>query len=143
MNPETNKKTLLKWLTEFPILDDEAREKLFDESFAGNTVLIQGTERLDKAGHLGMIKGFEAGFDPNTNKGWETEMHDIIAQGNTVAALYTIHATQTNEFAGVASTGKRVPFKCQFHAFFNEEGKIGDVHFKMDMESAMAILTTE
>jgi hypothetical protein len=144
-HPEANKETICKWITEFHKLDeDKARGMLFDECYVENSEYFQGTKTLDKAGHLAMIKGIEAGFDPKkSSKGWETELHDIIAQDDTVAALFTMHATHTNKFARVASTGKRVPFKIQIHAFFDEEGKILYEHFSMDMESVMAALTAE
>jgi predicted ester cyclase len=141
MSPEANAETVRKWLSGFSNLDDEAREKLYDECYAPNHVLIQGTKRDDKTGHLAILKGFEASFG---NKDWETEIHDIVAGEKSVAALYTVYATQTSEFAGVASTGKeRVPFKSQIHCFFNEDGKITDVHFHIDIESAIAFLTAE
>jgi predicted ester cyclase len=140
MNPEANAATIRKWLNEFCNLHDEAREKLFDECYAPNHVLIQGTKRDDKTGHLALLKVFEASFG---NKDWKTEIHDIVAGEKSAAALYTVYATQTSEFAGVASTGKCVPFKGQWHGFFNEDGKITDVHLHLDMESVIAFLTAE
>ncbi len=55
------------------------------------------------AEHIADLSARHAAFD-----GARFEIHQIVAEGDTVAVRYTFHGTHTGEFMGVAATGREV-----------------------------------
>ena len=67
------------------------------------------------AEHVADLQARHAAFDDA-----RFEIHQLVAQGDTVAVLYTFHGIHTGEFQGIAPTGRAVTRPSS--AFFRIEG---------------------
>lgn len=70
------------------------------------------------------------------------EIHQMVAEGSTVAVRYTFHGTHTGEFMGVAPTGREVSRSSS--AFFDiADGKVVVGNIVADGGGLMSQLTAD
>lgn len=68
------------------------------------------------------------------------EIHQMVAEGDTVAVRYTFHGTHTGEFLGIAATGRAVNRPST--AFFKvADGKVVEGNIVSDGGGLLAQLT--
>ncbi len=87
--------------------------------------------------HVADLRARHAAFD-----GARFEIHELVADGDTVAVRYTFHGTHTGEFAGIAPTGRTVSRPSA--AFFKvADGKVTEGTVISDSGSFLAQLRGE
>ena len=114
MTPEMNKRAMLRF-TEFI---NTASEKLADELISPNAVFhVPGRPEPMRgpAGYLEIIAMMRGGF-PDIQ--WTLE--ELIAEGDMVAARFTMRGTQRGVFFGVPASGKAI--KVQAMNFYRWSG---------------------
>ncbi|MCP4222531.1 MAG: ester cyclase [Actinomycetia bacterium] len=87
------------------------------------------------AEHVEDLKSRHEAFD-----GARFEIHQMVAEGDTVAVHYTFHGVHTGEFAGIAPTGRTVSRPSS--AFFTiADGKVREGTIVSDGGGLLAQLT--
>jgi steroid delta-isomerase-like uncharacterized protein len=86
----------------------------------------------DRAGHHQFLVEFRTAF-PDV----QYIMEDVIAEGETVADRWTVHATHLGPFLGIAPTGRRISFSGIDILRIDADGKITDVWHMEDQLSVM------
>ena len=114
---EENKAIIQQWIERMNNNDDSAIDELYSSDWVGHTPSgeIKGPE---------VFKQMNAASRPALPDLLFT-FDDIIAEGDIVAARYTMTATHKGELFGVPATGKRISLKAAF--FYRlENGKIAE-----------------
>lgn len=102
MSAETNKQSM-QLFTEFI---NTANERLANELIAQDAIFHvpgQGEPMQGPAGYLAIIAMMRAGF-PDIQ--WTLE--ETIAEGDRIAARFTMHGTHQGVFLGMRATGKQI-----------------------------------
>jgi predicted ester cyclase len=86
---EENKAVIRRWLEARSTNDVETAVSLFADE-------MQGILR-------GAFNGYTEGFSDV-----QIVLHELLAEGDKVAAWFTLHATHLGTYAGVPATGKRI-----------------------------------
>jgi predicted ester cyclase len=87
--------------------------------------------------HVADLKSRHAAFDNA-----RFEIHEMTAEGSTVAVRYTFHGTHSAEFMGLAATGREVSRPST--AFFDiTDGKVTQGRIVSDGGGLMAQLTAD
>ena len=126
MSAETNKQSMQQF-TEFI---NTASERLAQALIAQDAVFHvpgQDAPMRGPAGYLAIIAMMRAGF-PDIR--WTLE--ETIAEGDRIAARFTMHGTRLGAFFGVPATGKRIAVQAMnFYGFFG--GKIVEERGQPDL----------
>jgi steroid delta-isomerase-like uncharacterized protein len=101
MPPQENVEALQQAVRRFRLKDLDGYLALYSDSVIhhGYSSRIRPGVRGLREHYAGLLKGF-----PDL----QTEIEDIIAQGEKVAHRFTFHGTHRSEFLGIAATGKTV-----------------------------------
>lgn len=86
-------------------------DELFDPAF--ESVTPQGT--LDRAAFRAFVEGWRSAF-PDVH----TEIHDLIAEGDTAAWGIRATGTHQGDFMGIPATGRQVDFESLNLAHFRD-----------------------
>jgi len=87
--------------------------------------------------HVADLEARHAAFS-----GARFEIHQMVAEGDTVAVRYTFHGTHTGELNGIAPTGRTVSRESS--AFFTiADGKVVEGSIVADGHGFLAQLTAE
>jgi len=116
MSSEANKQIVRRYQEIYNSNELESLVEVVSEHLRTPRILAglpQGLEGANAA-HLMMLKAF-----PD----YRTEIDDLIAEGDEVAARITMSGTHHGEFMGVSPTGRRVTFSGMYIARL-EQGKI-------------------
>ncbi len=72
---------------------------------------------------------------------YEVVAHDMVAEGDLVAARCTVKATHQGEFAGIPATGRQI--SSDFMIFYRiADGKIAEHWMQLNVPDIIAKLTT-
>jgi len=96
-----NKTTVLNFMKAADNNDYETMSKIFGSRHKMYSPM--GPEPLDQKGHVGMAKGFNAGFS-----GTRHEVLDIIESGNKVVVRGVWHGKHTGTFNNIPPSGKTI-----------------------------------
>jgi predicted ester cyclase len=137
-NPETleRNKEIVRQIVDriFVHQEDAAIDELVGEDFVPHTFgpMPKGREGLRE----GMKRAGAGVSDP------EFTIHDIIAEGDRVAARLTTTARHTGQFMGVEPTGNRYSID-EIHVFRIRDGRLVEHWHAFDTASLMAQLKGE
>ena len=107
----------------------------FVEDYVRHGVGVPSMNSLEE--HVADLKARHAAFDNA-----RFEIHQMVAEGDTVAVRYTFHGTHTGEFQGIAPTGRDVTRPSS--AFFTvADGKVTEGVVISDSGSFLAQLRGE
>lgn len=124
---EDANKDLMRRFTDFI---NSASEKLAEELIAPHAIFHvpgQSEPMRGPAGYLAIIAMMRGGF-PDIQ--WSLE--EMVAEGDTVAARFTMRGTHKGNFIGVPPTGKTIEVKAMnFYHFSN--GQIVEEHGQPDL----------
>lgn len=114
---EQNKKVVLRWFRE---VNRENFEQLFAELFAADCQqqMPPNAEPRNPEEFRAMVDDFYAAF-PKV----EHIVEEIVAEGDKVAAIITVHATHEGEFLGIPATGKELEWTA-IAVFTFADGKV-------------------
>lgn len=100
MSTEANKDVVRAFYAQAATGERDAELIAADLRYHGPDMLgdLQGREAF-----VQLLSGFRAAFP-----GFETDVHRLVAEGDTVAAWHTHSGTHGGEFAGIPATGKHV-----------------------------------
>lgn len=100
MSIEANKDVVRAFYAQAATGEHDAELVAEDLRYHGPEMLgdLQGRDAF-----VQLLSGFRAAFP-----GFETNVHRLVAEGDTVAAWHTHSGTHGGEFAGIPATGKHV-----------------------------------
>jgi steroid delta-isomerase-like uncharacterized protein len=102
-----------------------AADDLFADDFINHDPNPGGVAELE--GYRRWVLKWRAAFPD-----YHVEIHDLIAEGDKVAARYTVTGTHQGELFGVAATGIQVTMK-GINIYRLDHGKIVEVHRSYDL----------
>ncbi len=121
MSAEENKACFRRFIEEGPNKGNfGVFDKLFDPSMAnylpGNAEPMRGVD-----GVKAVVTGFRTAF-PDLH----VTIEEVIAEGDTVAALVTARGTNTGELMGAAPSGRRAEWAVNHYCHFKEGKMVED-----------------
>lgn len=135
---EENKELAHEYLAAWDNEDSEAVTDVLADDFVFTHEDMTGTEmELDVDGFQDLMAGyFQALSDPGH------EIHDVVAEDDTVVVRLTYSGVHDGEFLGIEPTGTHIAVE-EYLTFYIEDGEIVELHTLADNVSLLRQLGLE
>lgn len=135
---EAKKELVHEYLAAWDDAEPEAVTEVLADDFETTHEDLTGTEmQLDVEGFQDLMAGY---FEALSESGHE--IHDLVAEGDTVIVRLTYSGVHDGEFLGIEPTGNRVEVE-EYLTFYIEDGAIVDLHSLADNTALLRQLDLE